>query len=69
MLADSGDSSAYQQSQVYAQWGQPGAAVAALERARAVTDAGITGILVDPLLDPIRRDAGFVRFLAALKVA
>ena len=69
LLADFGDSAAYQQGQVYAQWGQPEPAVAALERARAASDAGITGILNDPLLDPLRKDARFIRLLSALGLA
>ena len=66
LLADFGDSAAYQQGQVHAQWGQVEPAVTALERARAASDAGITGILNDPLLDPLRKDARFVRLLSAL---
>ena len=66
LLADFGDSAAYQQGQVHAQWGQIESAVAALERARVASDAGITGILNDPLLDPLRKDARFLRLLSAL---
>ncbi|MEO5938834.1 MAG: TIR domain-containing protein [Sphingomonas sp.] len=69
LVADSGDSSAYQQAQVYAQWGQPDAAVAALDRARAAGDAGITAILNDPLLDPLRKDARFIRLLTSFGLA
>lgn len=69
LLADSGDSSAYQQGQIYAQWGQADAAIAALERARASGDAGVTAIFNDPLLDPLRKDARFIRLLTAFGLA
>jgi TolB-like protein/tetratricopeptide (TPR) repeat protein len=69
LLADFGDSAAYQQGQVLAQWSQPEPAIAALERARAASDAGITGVLNDPLLDPLRKNPRFIRLLSGLGLA
>ncbi len=66
LRADFGDGAAYQQGQVQAQLGQLDAAVTALETARAANDAGITGILNDPLLDPLRKNARFIRLMTDL---
>ncbi|MBC2653110.1 MULTISPECIES: TIR domain-containing protein [Novosphingobium] len=69
LLADYGDSAAYQQAQVLAQWGQIDAAVTALEKAYAVRDGGITGILGDPLLAPLAKAPGFTRLLLRMGLA
>jgi TolB-like protein/tetratricopeptide (TPR) repeat protein len=66
LVSDFGDSAVYQQAQILAQWGQRDAAIAALDRARAVTDAGITAINYDPMLDPLRADRRFINLLGAL---
>lgn len=60
----SGDNSTYQQAQILAQIGRKDDAVAALERAVQLRDSGVTAVLVDPLLDPIREDP---RFAAVVK--
>jgi TolB-like protein/Tfp pilus assembly protein PilF len=59
LVADLGDSALYQQAEVLAQWGQIDAALAALERARAVGDSGLIYLTTDPMLDPLRRRPEF----------
>jgi len=54
-----GDAASYQFAQAFAQRGEPDRAFAALERGFAVNDPGLNTLLVDPLLDPIRKDARF----------
>lgn len=61
-----GDSVAFQQAQVRAQWGQTDAAIAALTLARRVSDSGMTGILNDAMLDPVRKDRRFAALLSSL---
>lgn len=59
LLTQLGDSAAYQQAQVRAQWGDADAAFASLNRAFEVGDSGLTYLQVDPLMDPIRTDRRF----------
>jgi tetratricopeptide (TPR) repeat protein len=54
LLAQLGDRALYQQAQVLAQWGEREAALAALEKAYATSDSGVTWLRVDPLLTPLR---------------
>lgn len=54
LVAEYGDAAAYQQAQVLAQWGQGDAALEKLALARNLGDAGLTYLLIDPLLDPLR---------------
>lgn len=56
----------YQQAQIAAQWGETAAAMTALDAARAAGDSGLVMLAVDPLLDPVRRSAGFAALRAAL---
>jgi len=49
----------YQQGQVHAQWGNADKAIAFLNRAYDLNDPGLSQILVDPLLDPIREHQHF----------
>lgn len=67
LVSDVGDSASYQQAEVLAQWGRPDETLARLERARAVGDSGLTYAATDPMLDPLRNDPRFVRFLNTLK--
>ncbi|MEO1221969.1 MAG: hypothetical protein AAFY42_11540, partial [Pseudomonadota bacterium] len=60
MLERFGDNSLYQQAQVLAQWGQSGEAIATLEKALAIGDAGLVLSRSDQNLDPIRQDRSFV---------
>ncbi len=57
------DNGLYQQAQVHAQWGDPNAAIEALERAREIGDPGVSQILVDPLLDPLREEPRFAKLM------
>ncbi|MDH4166449.1 MAG: hypothetical protein OEY13_07965 [Gammaproteobacteria bacterium] len=69
--AEFGDPASYQYAEIEAQLGDKSAALRWLENARRVHDPGyLGGILIDPLLDPLRGDprfeqlvnqAGFVR--------
>jgi TolB-like protein/Tfp pilus assembly protein PilF len=61
-----GDSCSYQHAQVYAQWGQVPEALAALERAHAISDPGMLDMKVDPLLDPLRHEPRFQALLAQM---
>ncbi len=65
LVKEFGDNSLYQQAEVRAQWGETDAALTTLERALAVRDAGLTYMLTDPMLDPVRKSP---RFAALLKV-
>lgn len=61
-----GDSAWYQQAQIAAQWGESDAALGALERARAIGDAGMVYLKTDPLLDPVRNNPRFAQLLTAM---
>jgi TolB-like protein/Flp pilus assembly protein TadD len=61
MLKEGGATVHYQQAQVLAQWGRKDDALAQLEQAYAVRDAGLVRLKNDPLLDPVRRDQRFTR--------
>ena len=54
-----GDTTAYQQAQVFAQWGRVDEALTCLERAVASSDAGVVRSKNDPLLDPIKKTVRF----------
>ena len=64
-----GDNSFYQQVEILAQWGRQDEALAALEKAFAVSDPGLAQLRNDPLLDPIRHSPKFVTILSALGFA
>ena len=64
LIADGGDASAYQEAQVYAQWGDRDRAFSALDNALRLNDAGLSMLKVDPLLDPLRADPRFAVRLA-----
>lgn len=61
-----GDNSFYQQVEILAQWGRQEEALAALEKAFALSDPGLALLRNDPLLDPIRHSPRFVTILNAL---
>jgi tetratricopeptide (TPR) repeat protein len=69
LVAELGDSALYQQAEVLAQWGQADAALATLERARAIGDSGLIYLSTDPMLDPLRQRPEFVRLLKDLHLA
>lgn len=68
LVAAAGDSALYQQAEVLAQWGEPGPALAALERARAIGDSGLLYLATDPMLDPLAKQPRFRTLLRALKL-
>ncbi len=63
LVREIGDSALYQQAQIMAQWGRGDTALALLERARAVGDAGLITVASDPWLDPLARDRRFIAFV------
>lgn len=54
-----GDSASYQYAEIFAQRGDKEKAFAALDRAWAVHDPGLTALRVDPFVDPLRSDPRF----------
>jgi serine/threonine-protein kinase len=54
-----GDAASTQIGEINAQLGDREAALIALERAYEIKDAGLTGMLVDPWLDPVRKEPRF----------
>jgi tetratricopeptide (TPR) repeat protein len=54
-----GDAASYQYAEIYAQRGDKEGAFAALNRAWAIHDPGLTTLRVDPYLDPLRGDPRF----------
>jgi TolB-like protein/cytochrome c-type biogenesis protein CcmH/NrfG len=59
----------YQQGQIRAQWGNADRAIICLNRARDLHDPGVSQIMVDPLLDPVRDHPGFARLLTDIGFA
>ena len=53
------DSANFQKAEVLAQLGRKDEAIATLSEAYEKRDSGLTTILVDPLLDPLREDPRF----------
>jgi TolB-like protein/predicted Zn-dependent protease len=64
LIADDADGSAYQEAQIYAQWGDRDRAFAALDTALRLNDPGLSMLKVDPFLDPLRADHRFAGCLA-----
>jgi TolB-like protein/Flp pilus assembly protein TadD len=62
-----GDAASYQQTEVYAAWGDVPKALAMLERARTVGDPGLQSAKVDPLFDPMRNDPGYKALIVKMK--
>ncbi len=65
LRAEFGDS-LYQHAQVHAQRGETAAALALLEAAHAARDPGLLWLRNDPLIDPLRGEAGFKDLLLRL---
>jgi tetratricopeptide (TPR) repeat protein len=66
LIADNSGNNAYQQAQVYAQWGRPEAAFAAIDAAFAAGDTGVIELATDPLMDPLRSAPGYGARIARL---
>lgn len=66
MLDTCGDACLYQQSQVFAQWGDSEEAIERLSRAFETRDPGVLFAPNDGLLDPLRSDPEFDRLLLTL---
>ena len=59
-IQEFGDQASYQFAEIHAQRGDKERAFAALDRAWAIHDPGLTTLRVDPFLDPLRGDPRFV---------
>jgi TolB-like protein/Tfp pilus assembly protein PilF len=62
-----GDTSAYQYSTIYAQWGDTAKALEWLESALRLRDPGLSLLKCDPLIDPLRREPRYQAVERALK--
>jgi len=65
-LDDDEDPAYMQQADVYAQRGEPDQAMQSLTLAFDHHDPGLSQLLVDPLLDPLRKDPRFVALMGKL---
>ncbi len=63
LVARYADTAALQRAEVAAQWGDLDLAFSNLEHAFAVRDVGVSLLLVDPLLEPLRGDARYAPML------
>ncbi len=63
LISNWGDDN-YQTAQIYAQWGEPDAAFAALDGALRAGDPGVEELRVDPLMTPLRADPRFAKTVA-----
>jgi TolB-like protein/Flp pilus assembly protein TadD len=66
IIAEYADNSYYQQAQILAQWGKLEASLAALGKARAHSDSGLTQLRHDQFLDPLRGNPTFISLLQSL---
>jgi TolB-like protein/Tfp pilus assembly protein PilF len=66
LIADLGDSALYQQAEVRAQWGETEAALATIERAKAIGDPGLVYLATDPMLDSLRSQPRFKAILSSI---
>ncbi len=66
LIQEAGDSGLYQQAQVFAMWGELDRAVAQLERAYQVKDAGLANLFTDPLLDKLKSNAAYQRLVSTI---
>jgi TolB-like protein/Tfp pilus assembly protein PilF len=59
LVGDDLGNNAYQQAQVYAQWGDTDRALKAIDAAFAAGDTGVLELATDPLMDPLRSEPGY----------
>ncbi|HXQ31647.1 MAG TPA: hypothetical protein VN790_06750 [Steroidobacteraceae bacterium] len=62
-----GDAPAYQDAEIYAQWGNRTKALEWLEKALQVRDPGLAMLRVDPFVDPLRNEPRFQAIERELK--
>jgi TolB-like protein len=62
-----GDTTAYQYSTIYAQWGDIPKALEWLEGAMRLRDPGLSLLKTDPLMDPLRKEPRFQTVMRELK--
>ena len=55
-----GDTASYQYAEIYAQRADKERALAALDRAWAIHDPGLTNVKIDVFLDPLREEPRFI---------
>jgi len=63
------DNGLYQQAQVLGQWGHVDKSIDSLLKAREIGDPGVSQIVVDPLIDPLREEPRFLRLLADVSIS
>lgn len=68
LMQFAGEASAYQYSEINAQWGERQAALEWLEKALQLGDPGLAYIKSDPLLDPLREEPRFKTVLQKLSL-
>ncbi len=66
LVTELGETAAYQQGEVFAQWGDKPNALKAINRAQVVGDPGLIFLATDPLLDPVRQEPEFIALQAEL---
>jgi citrate lyase beta subunit len=64
LIEEARDNGLYQQAQVHAQWGDIETSMKELNRARDIGDPGVSQIVTDPLLDPLRGEPDFAKLMA-----
>jgi TolB-like protein/Flp pilus assembly protein TadD len=67
LQATFGDNSAYQCATIYASWGDTASALAWLDRAVRLPDAGVVAVKTDALMDSLRREPRFQAVMRELK--
>lgn len=69
LLAAYGDAASYQQASVFAEWGEPDTAMDWLNTAYTVRDPGLSSLLTDYSLDPLRDRPDFKALLKKMNLA
>ena len=67
LQATFGDNSAYQCATIYASWGDTASALAWLDRAVRLPDAGVVAVKTDALMDSLRQEPRFQAVMRELK--